>query len=325
MVCPVCGVDVVASNDSNEHIIPAAIGGRRTVRGFLHRSCNNLSGNTWDARLVEQLSFLVLRIGVKTQGSQALRMKIVSVTGEEFLIGPGGELTMMKPEIVHTTTPQGDQFQFIVGSKKKAREIVEGYKRKYPTIDVEETLATAQVRTSRQQRVLQQNLTFGGEETGRSLVKSALALAYKAGIRVDSCSDALSYLGDSSGEPCYGWYYADDLVAGRQPGVPLHCVAIRANPLTGLILGYIEYFGIYRAVVCLGSGYAGEAINSVYAIDPRTGKDLELAVRLDFDTFAIAAIYDGKMDVLTERKAAFDSVFAPVHNARRMAETRSSD
>jgi hypothetical protein len=83
-------------------------------------------------------------------------------------------------------------------------------------------------------------------------------------------------------EPCFGYYYFDDLVDGRPSATPLHCVAIDANPETGLILGYVEYFGIHRAVVSLGRDYAGDRLRSVYALDPRTGQTLELAARLDF-------------------------------------------
>ncbi len=48
-VCAYCGRGIAATDDSEEHVIPAAIGGRRIVRGLLHGLCNNRAGHTWDA------------------------------------------------------------------------------------------------------------------------------------------------------------------------------------------------------------------------------------------------------------------------------------
>jgi hypothetical protein len=77
--------------------------------------------------------------------------------------------------------------------------------------------------------------------------------------------------------------------------MPLHCVSVEANPDTGLILGYAEYFGFQRAVVCLGRNYAGHRVQACYAIDPRTGEQLDLSIRLGFSEAEIEEIYDYKM------------------------------
>lgn len=98
----------------------------------------------------------------------------------------------------------------------------------------------------------------------------------------------------------------------------MRCVAIEANPRTGLILGYVEYFGTHRAVACLGRSYTGDAAKSVYALDPRTGDALDLTLRLDFDASSdIAAIYNYEMDDPTGRQEAFASVFGPALRARQ--------
>jgi hypothetical protein len=108
----------------------------------------------------------------------------------------------------------------------------------------------------------------------------------------------------ADGTPCFGYYFIDDLIAGRPAETPLHCVAIEANPATGLVLGYAEYFGIHRAVVCLGRGYSGEAVKRVYALDPRTGTELDLSVRLDFSAADIKSIYNYQMDDAAGRQSA---------------------
>jgi len=318
--CAICGQDILKEDDSEEHIISRAIGGRRAVRGLLHVACNNKAGQTWDAELERQLRPLALHFGVRRQRGRTPRMEIVTTAGEALLLGPGGELSMVRPDINRTPSPEGVRLQVTAGTFEQARAFLESQKRKNPHIDIEETLASAQVRRSYAKGVVQLQLGFGGEQSGRSLVKSALALAHHAGVPIAGCQDALSYLRHVDGTPCFGYYYVGDLVSARPAATPLHCVAVEANPKNGLVLGYTEFFGVHRAVVCLGRGYEGAPVRSVYAIDPRIGEDLDLSVRLDFEAADIEAIYDYRMDDAAGRQEALGQVFGPALQAQQAAE-----
>ena len=319
-ICAICGQKIGPTDDSEEHILPRAIGGRRTVRGFLHGGCNHRSGHTWDAALEKQLRPLALHFGVKRQSGRTLRMAITTTAGENFLLNAGGKLEMSRPEIKCKPIPNGETIQVKAGSIAVARDVLEGIRRKYPKVDVELALAGAEVQRTYAQGVVRIDLEFGGPVSGRSLVKSALALAHDAGLPIDRCGDALAYLRKADAEACFGYHYADDLADGRPPATPLHCVAIDANPSSGLILGYVEYFGIHRAVLCLGRGYAGERLKAVYALDPRTGETLDVAVRLDFDAADVRSIYDYERDNAEKRQEAFGAVFGPALSDHHAAE-----
>jgi hypothetical protein len=320
-ICAICAGGIVEADDSDEHIINQAIGGRRTVRGLLHLTCNNGAGETWDAELARQLQPLSLHFDVRRQRGAVPPMPITTTAGEELVLGPRGQLMRRpKPDIRTTPAPGGKKHLFAtVGSMPAARQLLQGLKRKNPDIDVEAQLANVMVERSYPRGAVKLELGFGGKGAGQSLVKSTLALAHEAGIPIERCSDALAYL-RGKGEPCFGYYYVGNLVEGRPVATPLHCIAIEANPASRLILGYTEFFGIHRAVVCLGRGYEGPALKRVYAIDPRSGAELGLAVRLPFDEAAIAAIYDYRMDDADGRRAAFNAVFGPALAAQYQAE-----
>lgn len=319
-ICAICGEKIAPADDSEEHILPGAVGGRRTVRGFLHDGCNHRSGHTWDAALEKQLRPLALHFGVKRQRGRTLRMAITTTAGENFLLDAGGQLEMSRPEIKRTPTPNGETIQVKAGSIAMARDVLEGVKRKYPKLDMRSVLDGFEIQRTYAQGLVRIDLEFGGPESGRSIVKSALALAHDAGLPIDQCGNALAYLRDANAEPCFGYQYVNDLVDGRPPATPLHCVAIDANPSTGLIFGYVEYFGIHRAVVCLGQGYAGERLKAVYALDPRTGETLDVAVHLDFGVADIQAIYDYEHYDEEKRQEAFGAVFGPALNDHHAAE-----
>lgn len=263
---------------------------------------------------------MALHFGIKRQSGRTLRMAVTTTADENLLVDAGGQLEMARPEIKRTPILNGENIHVTAGSIAQAREVLEGVKRKYPKLDVEATLAGAESQRSYARGVIRIDLNFGGPLSGRSLVKSALALAHDAGLSIEQCGQALSYLRQEDAEPCFGYYYVDDLVDGRPPATPLHCVAIDANPETGLILGYVEYFGIHRAVVCLGSDYAGNRLKSVYALDPRTGEPLQIALRLNFDVADIRAIYAYERDDAEKRQEVFGAVFGPALGAQQAAE-----
>src|ERR1700728_5279654 len=93
----ICGGPITSENDSDEHVILEAIGGRLTVKGFDCRRCNNESGGTWDAKLASQLLPLSLLFGVDRQRGSTPGLPIVTTAGEELVILPDGGFTLTKP------------------------------------------------------------------------------------------------------------------------------------------------------------------------------------------------------------------------------------
>lgn len=306
--CAICTETFGTNGDSSEHVMPAAIGGRLKVKGFICRKCNSAAGSTWDAELVSQLHPMCLLFGVDRERGKTPGLPIITTAGEELVVNPDGGFSLNKPSYSAKVSPEGVKIQIQARSMEEAKRMLTGVKQKYPSVDVDQILASAQVSTSYPKGLVHHSLDFGGEVSGRSIVKSALSMAHHAGIATDACGDALAYLRDPSAPPCFGYYQATDLVADRPQDVPLHCVSVTANPHTGLVLGYAEYFGVQRVVVCLGRRYAGAPVTACYAIDPRTGTQLNLSVELTFGEADIDAIYDYKMIPDGAIQEAFASV-----------------
>ena len=265
-------------------------------------------------RIVEETEAVTARLRTRSRGESG-RLTI----GVQYASLSAGNLRATLVDHRHRF-PDVESIQVTAGSIAQARDVLNGVKRKYPKVDVEAVLAGAETQRSYARGVVRIDLDFGGPMSGRSLVKSALALAHGAGLPINQCRDALAYLRQADAEPCFGYYYVDDLVDGRPQATPLHCVAIDTNPATGLILGYVEYFGIHRAVVCLGRSYDGDRLKSVYALDPRTGEALDVAVRLDFDVADVRAIYAYERDDAEKRQEAVGAVFGPALGSHQANE-----
>jgi hypothetical protein len=205
---------------------------------------------------------------------------------------PGGGFKMQKPVFQETPTAGGKQIQIKARDRREATVMLEGLARKYPKVDVAAELAKATEAYTYPEGVMHHSPQFGGVSGGRSVVKTATAFAFYCGVPIDQCDLAVAYLRAESAEPAFGYYYERDLVAGRPSGAPIHCVAVTGDPEAGMLLGYVEYFGVQRVVVCLSQSYAGPPLARSYGLDPTTGKTIPLQVDLPFSVVDVHAIYN---------------------------------
>lgn len=292
--CVVCDCPIDEGNDSDEHVIPNSVGGRLKVRGFICVRCNSRSGETWDRTLSDQLNFFCLFFGIVRERGEPRAEAIETTAGEKLMMQPGGGLKMQQPVFREVPAEVGKQIQMKARSMREARRMLEGVARKYPQVDVAAELSKAASVYTYPEGVVHHSPALGGPSSGRSIVKTALAFAHHAGLSTVQGDLGLAYLRDTSAPPPYGFFYERDLVTGRPVGVPIHCVAVSANPQTGLLLGYIEYFGVHRVVLCLSQSYAGPMLEQAYGLNPLTGLPVAVRVDLPFSVGDIAAIYDYK-------------------------------
>ena len=288
--CALCETPINKDNDSKEHIIANAIGGRKTVRNFICKWCNSTTGAKWDKELVAQLRPICTMLDIERHRGDNQPLPIETVGGEQFLLLPDGSMTI--PQIMFSKRELGNttEIKIKIKSIRDLKNMLPGLKRKYPNLDIEEILRQATPARKYPQDPWSISIPFGGDLAGRSTVKSCLALAYQAGLGIDDCEHARKYL-LGNGEPCFGYYNETDVVRNRSPKVFFHCIFVYGDPTTRQVLGYAEYFGYQRIVACLSSSYDGPRFSRCYAIDPLAGKELDLDVHLDFTPEDITAIY----------------------------------
>jgi hypothetical protein len=294
--CALCDVIITEANDTKEHLIPNAIGGRKKIKGFICGACNNVSGNDWESELAKQLNPLSLFFGISRERGNAPSQFFKTTGGDKLKLNLDGSMDIEKPSYIEKPLESGAgvQVQIRARSIPEAKRMLQGVKRKYPQVDLNELLDNAKSESSYCPDMLNFNFSFGGHEAGRSIVKSALALAVDSGIPAKSCIEAIDYLKNDESEACFGYFYETDLIKNRPEGIPLHCVAIKGCNKTKQVLGYVEYFGVQRVVLCLASSYEGEDISNTYAINPITGEELNLLVDLNLSNSDIREAYDYK-------------------------------
>lgn len=308
--CSYCGVEITPELQSREHIIQNAIGGRKEVPNVFCRPCNSTFGDRWDSEAAEQLHFLSLKLQVVRDDGEVPARYYQTISGRRARLHLDGHMTFppQKPEI--TEMDGKVHIQITAPDTREAKKALKGQKRHYPKVDLE----AGEKAMVYQETYLEEpiNVTFelAGDGPYRSVVKSALTLAVSAGIRGQECEHALQYL-RPNGEYCFGSYYRRDLIVNRPADGVFHCVAVKGDPNTRKIIGYVELFSIYRFVICLSENYIGPLVEDSYSIDPTTGKTIDLNFNLDFseEEFRLA-VDDRDETVVAGRFAAAHRVMA---------------
>jgi hypothetical protein len=215
-----------------------------------------------------------------------------ALNGKRYLLHADGTKTPAKPSFEISANESGArQIQIMARTVAEARRMVKGVARKYPCIGFDVDIASVGFSTEYDDSPLKMPFDVGGEISGRSIVKSVLCLAVAEGVRPAACTEARAYLKDAAGVPCFGYYYGKDLLVERPPATPLHAVAVSNRGSDGQLLGYIEFFGFHRMLVCLADNYSGPDVHTAYAINPMTGQELAFEIDLALSKEELQATY----------------------------------
>ena len=292
--CALCYTRLDATNTSDEHIIPNAVGGRKTVRDFICKRCNSETGRTWDRELVKQLQPFCTMLNVRRQRGENQPLPVETVSGRQLTWHKDGSLTVRRPSFSKSVVDDRTHVSIRARNRSDLRRILTDFSRSRPELNVDELISHATETEEHLHEPLQLSHEFVGDGlAGRSIIKSCLALAYDAGLSSNDCPNAMEYLG-SGGQACFGNYNEADPIVDRPEKTPLHCVYVQATPNTGMVLSYVEYFGFQKIVACLSDDYGGPRRKHSYAINPLTGEELKLQFMLNLEKDDLAGIYDGR-------------------------------
>ena len=97
-ICYLCGEMLTSENESEEHIILNALGGRYKSKKLLCKNCNNKSGTYWDAILANQYHFFTSVLELDLERGKTLALKMKEENGVEYILKNG-----ISPELSHAS------------------------------------------------------------------------------------------------------------------------------------------------------------------------------------------------------------------------------
>ncbi len=274
--CWLCDVVITPENNSKEHIIPQAIGGRKTVSGFICKRCNNKTGAKWDSSLLKFLEFITVFVNPsRTDGKRTPAVNATGDDGLEYLVHPRSIENPLVPVMKHPHVVEksiGEDrgiIEVTSGSEAETRAILEKMKkRKYPDIDVDEEMANA-TRTKSYPR-LTHNIEFN-RNCRKSIVKTALALACSNGVRREDCQYAIDYLQRPNSAD-----YEIVFFGGKQIiPTPKDWHSIFTMQVENRLVSQVSYYNGFHFLIILSQDYVGEFVAMSYAVDPVSGMEID--------------------------------------------------
>jgi hypothetical protein len=284
--CYSCGVPFDGTNNSEEHIINNSLGGRFKSRGLLCIECNGIFGSGIDRVMTEQLGHFTDLLGVKRQREKYnIKIPMKGKNGEIKYVGkklkPHARLTIRLPDreqIVHYV-PEDEFDEFVA---KKKTELSKKYMITSENFYLEQPTKEAfKIQNSLSDDVY--DIGFGGPEFFRSVTKMAVNYYLKLGYDVAWVSDAIRMIcGEVNNEIAHFYYPKPIHYQIHQLGEDevSHIIAIKGEPQQKMLYAYVELFSMQNVLIKLNMNYKGPKINSVYAFDLRTGKEIEKIITI---------------------------------------------
>jgi hypothetical protein len=165
-----------------EHILLAALGGRKTSRKLICSNCNSLFGATIDAELAKQFAPLRSMFGLKSgNGDMPPGVKVTDVAGRELLIRPDGALQEFgkKPFTVKNHSSGPKELSINVTSREQLEHFLPNMAAATGTTAAELRVLIQQaqgVESFERAGLVKQTLNIGGGKALRSLVKQCSML-----------------------------------------------------------------------------------------------------------------------------------------------------
>jgi len=104
--CALCNTFISKENQSEEHVIPQAIGGRLKIKNFICRTCNNKFGHNWDSTLANQLAFFSTSLNIKRE-KKLPNYLVNTLDGNQYLKQPQGDFILTRPTEHIEKNPDG--------------------------------------------------------------------------------------------------------------------------------------------------------------------------------------------------------------------------
>lgn len=272
MNCYRCDKEITTENESDEHIILNACGGRLKSKNLLCKICNSIFGNKFDYELAKTTNDIANLLMIKRQdGIPQPIESIRTSTGDKYYLEYGGSPVQAKThyEII---TEDEKKARLIVNAKnrKELKKTLTGLKRKHPGIDVEKFLDESQEKSFYYNDSFEVKSNIGGEEAFKSVAKTAINFFIYNGGDSSYIKHLLPYLEGKEKMDIVWTHYPDYEIYKPDIDEVSHVLKIVGDPNERILYAYVELFNLHCFIIRLNESYEGKGINTDYVFNVHT-------------------------------------------------------
>lgn len=264
--CLICNEDLSESNKSDEHIIYNALGGILTSKELTCEKCNKYFGSRCEAQLAKELEIFANLLNIKRDRGDVRPIQGSTAT-QQYSINPGGKPSIVKPSITVKEEDGITKISIEARDREQAKEVLEGLKRKYPTIDVEKTLDQIQYESKYIEDFVHHNFSFGSKDFFRAIAKMIFfLLKHKHSDAYFDMSNVIAFLKNEIDYKEIYFYYPDKDIVIKPDKSVYHSIVIKSYPKHKLLLGFAELYNTVSLITVLSDDFS-EELQVTYVFD----------------------------------------------------------
>lgn len=294
MKCYVCGDEITNANESFEHIILNAAGGRLRSKGLICKKCNNEFGEGIDSALAKQLNHLANMLMIERHHGepQPIIGRGVS-SGTEYQLEVGGRPSLTKPVFSKSKEGNITSFSIRARSQEELRRMIKGMARKNSGLAVEDAINAAKWITKKLNEKVAVSVEIGGEIEFRAVCKCAVNFFIHKGGDVAEISHLVPYI---KGEVKLNvvWMHYQQGLYELQPGESFHILHVVGNFNDRTLYCYVDYFNAHKFLVLLSDNYQGPDIRSTYCFDVLQIKEVQRQVNIHYDRKTLINFFENR-------------------------------
>lgn len=338
VICYRCENEINAINESSEHIIPNACGGRLKSNKLLCNKCNSEFGKGFDSVLARSTNDIANLLHIKRERGipQPILSKRKS-TGEEYYLNYDGSPTQTKPKFDFFPNENGETMLHIRGNNsKEVFHMIARLKRMHPNLNDENLIAAMKEEEVYIDDSFTINSHIGGTEEFKAITKTAINFfIYNGGDR-KYIKHLLPYLENKEKADVVWMHYPSDMIYKPIGDEVTHVIKVVGDKDQRVLYAYVELFNLHNFIIRLNQEYDGPSIDFNYVFDVHTyqNKTDEITLKLSrndldelfknkdskpFDNVSkryerILQIIDKKQDQYQLRRIISDSVDQTIGN-----------
>lgn len=283
MVCYVCSKKITSQNETLEHIIINAAGGKLKSNRLICQDCNTKFGNDIDSALAKQINPLANMLMIKRErGEPQPIIATRKSTGEKYVFEVGGKPSLIKPIIEKSIEDNKINFSISARSEEELKTILKGISKKNKSLDISEALKSAKWQEEYFNDQFHFKNEVGGKDVFRAVCKCAINyFIYKRG-NPNQIHQLIPYIeGKEDGN--FVWLHYKDNLYDLTPDESFHAIQLIGDSKERILYCYVDYFNSYKYLVLLNENYTGHTMKETYCFDVINTKPIKRDVKANYN------------------------------------------
>lgn len=284
--CYSCQKEINSQNESSEHIIINAIGGKLKSKKILCKICNTKLGDKYDRALAEAYNVLAHNLEISRE-----RGKVPDVLGElesgaKVTVPADGAPKLHKARVDIEEKDGKKEFKISARNIKEAQKILKGVKDKYKISDeyYDELLSGMKSEKINDTGFIKYSLQIGGDDIFKAILKALVGYYTYLDQDISNIEDCVRELKNDKNKTNRIWFLNQEhLLAPYEKRSICHTLQIISNVSQKQLIGIYDIFSVCQYGVILSEDYNGPEIRKSYSYCFDLKKEIELST-LDVET-----------------------------------------